>query len=178
MLAAGLSTRFGSHKIMHLMADGRPLILHSLEPFQQINLPVTVVCNQQHQDLHLLLRQHQIHYVIAEDACKGMGHSLAQAIQQCPSEHGWLITLADMPYLTSDCITSLLPRCQEKIVRPQYNGQPGHPVYFPHSFESQLTHLKGDLGARQILKHSPPLLIPQPESGCLLDIDSPQDLQH
>lgn len=177
MLAAGLSSRFGSHKIIHPMSDGRPLILHSIEVYQQLKLPITVVCNQQHLELHQLLDKHQIHYVIAQNANQGMGHSIAQAIQQCPCEYGWLITLADMPYLTKNCISSLLPHCQDKIVRPQYKERSGHPVYFPQRFQSGLMQLTGDQGARQILKRSPPLLIPQSEAGCLLDIDRPQDLQ-
>ena len=179
MLAAGQSNRFGSHKLMHPMPDGRPMILHSLQAYLDNDLPVCVICRSD-DELPALLSQNNIQYLIAPDAYKGMGHSLAYGVEYCFSNNGWLIALADMPYLQASSIKQLLLNGQDKnkegIARLEFEGRAGHPVFFPPHFSSKLQRLKGDKGAREIIKNETVMYVAVDDRGCLDDIDTPQDL--
>ena len=122
--------------------------------------------------------------LIAPDAHKGMGHSLAHGVEHCFSSNGWLIALADMPYLQASSVNQLILNCQDKdkdkdkdsIARLVFEGRAGHPVYFPSYFSSQLRQLKGDKGARDIIKKETVKYVSVDDLGCLDDIDTPQDL--
>jgi len=177
MLAAGQSSRFGSHKLMHKMPDGRPLILHSLIPYLENDLPVCVICKSEDEVLVQLLKNNKIRVLIAPDAHEGMGNSLSFGVKQLVSEGGWLIALADMPYLLSSSVKKLLPNYQDTIVRPTVDEGAGHPVYFPHVYQAQLAQLSGDEGARNILKTAQVKYLSLEDSGCLVDVDRPQDLR-
>jgi molybdenum cofactor cytidylyltransferase len=189
MLAAGLSSRFGSHKLMHIMADQRPMILHSLAPYIKADLPITVVCNQRHKQLHQLLDSLNIHYVIAQNADKGMGHSIAEGITNVLDENntetssqGWMIALADLPFLKNKSVITLLNKISEMrsnnsdnplITRLSHNKKPGHPVYFSQYFKNDLINLTGDIGAKKIMDNDFLAFADVEDAGCRRDIDRP-----
>ena len=110
--------------------------------------------------------------------CKsgGMGESIAKGVAARPNAAGWLVMLADMPFVKSATIKAIMKAMTPgTIVAPTYRGQRGHPVGFGSNFGPALTSLTGDEGARAILATTPPTLIETDDPGVLRDIDSPDD---
>lgn len=178
MLAAGRSRRFGSNKLLYRMHDGRPMILHALEPYLECGLDISCICHEKDKDLRHLLIEKNIDVITLSSSGfdNGMGDSIANGVLQKPSGSGWLIALADMPYLKRETLHALLPRYHNSIVRPRYGTNPGHPVYFPKRFREELTALKGEEGGRKLFKNEKLHLITVFDRGCIQDIDFPSDI--
>ena len=93
---------------------------------------------------------------------------------------GWLIALADMPWVQAATITALVDRMKSgaSIVAPVYEGQRGHPIGFSSRWLQPLRELSGDKGARDLISnYSNELeLLSTEDAGVLKDINQPQDL--
>jgi molybdenum cofactor cytidylyltransferase len=94
---------------------------------------------------------------------------------------GFVIALADMPYIDSQTTTAIASKLSEgaSIVVPKYQGTLGHPVGFSAKFRAELENLHGDKGARSILQRYPDKIFffECADSGVLTDIDTPADLK-
>jgi molybdenum cofactor cytidylyltransferase len=113
-------------------------------------------------------------------ADEGMGTSLAAGVSAASDAAGWVVALADMPWLQPATITALADRLNRgcSMVAPVYAGRRGHPVGFSSRWQQQLRGLSGDKGARDLLANYPDeldLLITE-DAGVLKDIDYLKDL--
>ena len=113
--------------------------------------------------------------VLNANAEQGIGSSIACAVEASQHATGWLIALADMPFIQTDTVALLVEKLQAGagIVAPVKDGQRGHPVGFSHHFRDDLLALNEDVGARDIIKkHQDKLeLITVSDEGVLKDID-------
>lgn len=191
VLAAGQSTRFGSDKLMARMPDNQTMISHSLAPLLTLaknnNLELCVITRVDNQPLINYLKAEGVNYSICPDAHFGMGHSIAYGVKSNQSWQGWMIALADMPNISLDLLTSLLELIEKNpndIIRPALtiNGKvkPAHPVYFPQQYAYQLSQLKGDKGAKAIIKQQ--RLLTQLDGqtikeSTLMDMDTPESIK-
>lgn len=118
--------------------------------------------------------------VEAHDADAGMGRSLAAGVRAAPQAGGWLVALADMPYLQAATLSRIAAQPLEPagIVAPSYRGRRGHPVRFGAAYGEALRALQGDVGARDVLlRHADALrLLEVDDPGVLRDVDTPADL--
>lgn len=138
------------------------------------------VVRDAHGPLSELLRAEGIGIVVNPDAEQGMGTSLACGIRALPPATGFVITLADMPWIESETIRGVvrLLRAGAAIAAPVHEGQRGHPVGFSHRYRDELMSLYGDYGARELLARHADVLqqFEVDDSGILRDIDTPADL--
>ena len=182
LLAAGRGTRFGSHKLLHLLPDGTPIVVAALRNLAQgVDEVIAVVRPDDAALMQLLAREHA-RVLPCPNAELGMGTSLACGVRATPQAEGWLVALADMPFLPVDAVQAVTAQLKAgaAIVAPTYQGQRGHPVGFSCAFYPALSALTEDHGARRILEqHAQQLTwIPVTEPGILRDIDTPGDLEH
>jgi molybdenum cofactor cytidylyltransferase len=109
-----------------------------------------------------------------------MGVSLAEGVRAASDAHGWVVALADMPYIRPDTVRVIARALAEgaAIAAPAYRGARGHPVGFARRFFDELSALRGDAGAREILHAHPDwvTLYEVDDPGVLRDIDEPSDL--
>ncbi len=117
---------------------------------------------------------------ICQNAKQGMGTSLAYGVSIAPEAYGWLIALADMPWIKPSTICKISDSIRRGavIAAPIWQGQRGHPVAFSRIFREELIALNGDLGAKNLLKKysSQIQYIDCNDPGILRDIDVPSDL--
>ncbi len=118
--------------------------------------------------------------IVCADADEGMGASLATAVAASGDVAGWVIALADMPYIRSETIGKIAASLAAgaAIVAPAYRGERGHPVGLSARFRAPLEALRGDEGARAVLRKNASLveLIEVDDPGVCRDIDTPDDL--
>jgi molybdenum cofactor cytidylyltransferase len=180
LLAAGASTRFGANKLLHPLPDGTPIALASALALRAALPNMLVVVRPDNTALAQLLAQNAIPFVIATRAAEGMGRSLAQGVAAAADAGGWLVALADMPYVRRETITSIADALRNgaAIAAPSHRGQRGHPVGFAASFGARLQQLSGDEGARNLVREhvSEVRQIECDDPGVLADIDTASDL--
>ena len=181
LLAAGNSRRFGAHKLLHPLITGEPIGIaaaHNLSSAIPNSLAVI-----RSGDLDLAKRYTDLGLRVIEtpQADGGMGLSLAIGVTAAAAANGWLIALADMPWIKPNTISALADSllCGASLVAPVHTGRRGHPVGFSAKWRAQLMALSGDQGARALLAaHTPELLLlPTEDAGVLLDIDLRMDLE-
>ena len=181
LLAAGSARRFGAHKLMHPLADGTPIgIAAARALIQAVPNTIAVVRRGDHQLIEALSA---LGVKIVENpfADEGMGTSLAAGVSAAATAKGWLVSLADMPWVRPETIRLLADRLQNgaTIVAPVYGGQRGHPVGFSKTTGKALVRIRGNTGARSLLNtlKDQVELLDVSDPGVIFDIDSKDDIQ-
>ena len=181
LLAAGASKRFGSNKLMHPLPGGTPVALAALANLRKALPHVIAVVRPGVPILEHRLSEGGATVIQCVNADDGMGASLATAVGASGTVTGWVIALADMPYIRPETIGRIAATLAAgaAIVAPAYKGQRGHPVGVSARFRAQLEGLRGDEGARSVLKEHAGLikLIDVDDAGVCQDIDTPDDLR-
>ncbi|MFG6449793.1 NTP transferase domain-containing protein [Roseateles sp. BYS180W] len=107
----------------------------------------------------------------------GMGDSIAAGVAATGDADGWLILPADMPLVRLSSLHAVADALlHHPIAYAQHRGRQGHPVGFGTELYSELTALRGDLGARRLLARYPAQAVELDDPGVLLDIDTLDDL--
>lgn len=180
LLAAGSSRRFGADKRLHSLADGTPMALTSARRLAQACNRSIVVLRPGDTVLASLLAVEGMATVVCHEAALGMGHSLSRGVAASAEADGWLVALADMPYIESASYHAVLTALQNgaSLARPVCQGKVGHPVGFGANHRRDLLALTGDQGGRTILDaHRNDLhLCPVADTGMLKDIDQPSQV--
>ena len=181
LLAAGASKRFGSDKLMHPLTGQTPVALAALARLRAAVPHVIAVVRPGAAMLENLLSEAGATVILCANAEDGMGASLAAAVSASGDVAGWVIALADMPYIRPETISNIAAALAAgaDIVAPVYRGERGHPVGLAARFRPQLLSLSGDEGARSVLKEHAGLvkLIEVDDPGVCRDIDTPEDLR-
>ena len=179
ILAAGSSQRFGSDKRLQDISPNRTLLQSTMAVFQQVFDHVTGVLRPGDQ-FELTLRDSDKR-VAARDAHLGQGHTLAAAAGQLTLPYA-IIGLADMPWVQPATLRLIADQLMEAdgpcIVRPSFRDTPGQPVGFSQHYFPQLRDMKGDQGARDLIRQERAhvILLAVNDPGVLADVDRPSDL--
>lgn len=180
LLAAGSASRFGSHKLLYPLPDGTPIGIAAARHLKQSVEKVVAVVRPDDARLADLLHAEGLRTIVSEHAELGIGASLVSAIKATENADGWLITLADMPWIQPQTISTIASMLEHgaDIAAPYYDGKRGHPVGFSRRFLPDLLGLTGDKGACDMLRNHYDLLEPFHcnDSGILQDIDIPRDV--
>jgi molybdenum cofactor cytidylyltransferase len=186
LLAAGYSKRFGSNKLLQSLPAGSPeagtpiglaAAKHLLEA-----LPESIaVVRPRAQKLARILRDAGCNTVVCKNAGDGMGTSLAAGVRSTSDASGWIVGLADMPFIRPETIRTVAKALHDgaAIAAPSFQGRRGHPVGFARRFYEELSSLHGDNGARQFLEQHPEWVkvFEVDDPGVVRDIDEPSDLE-
>lgn len=184
LLAAGKGERFdpsGVHsKLMRPLSNGEPVAVASATALLSVLPNVVAVVRPHTDELAHCLRALGCDVVVCPDAGKGIAASLVHALQYSQDARGWLIALADMPFVQPATIGMLTDAIMHgaDIAVPTCQGKRGNPVAFSRRYLDELLLLEGDAGARQLLKRHPVTELPTQDQGIHLDIDTPDDLLH
>lgn len=180
LLAAGYGRRFGADKLLHPLADGTPLAVASARALRSACSRVVAVLRPEQTVLAGLLAAEGLEVVLSADARGGMGHSLSGGVAASPAAAGWLVALADMPFIRSATLRQVAAALTAgaPMAAPLCAGQRGHPVGFAARWRNELLGLSGDEGARALIRAHGHLLqlIETDDPGVLQDVDRPADL--
>jgi len=181
LLAAGASNRFGGPKLLHPLSDGTPVAVQSALALTRVLPHTVVVVRPDDVALTDAFTELGLDVVINPAARTGMASSLVAGVRASRDSDGWLIALADMPWVRPETINQLATQLLlgASMVAPVYQGQRGNPVGFSSQWFDALSALRGDRGARELLRQHPNelVLLGTEDPGVLKDVDYPDDLQ-
>ena len=181
LLAAGASKRFGSNKLLHPLAGDTPVAIASLANLRAAIPRVLAVVRPGVPVLENRLSEAGATVILCVNADAGMGASLATAVGASGDVAGWVVALADMPYIRPETIGKIAAALAggADIAVPAYRGARGHPVGIAARFRAELEALQGDEGARSVLEKNAKSikLIEVDDPGICRDIDTPADLR-
>jgi molybdenum cofactor cytidylyltransferase len=179
ILAAGASTRMrGADKLLEPVA-GQPLLRHVAGVALGCGLPVLVAVSRANTARRAALMglNVDLRTVTATD---GMAASLREGVAALPASHAVLVLLADMPEVDSADLARMIasyvaaPDMIHRAHDPK--GRPGHPVVFPAWLRPALLALRGDAGAKTLIKthaaHLRPVTLPA--GHATTDLDTPE----
>ncbi|ALX96714.1 molybdopterin-guanine dinucleotide biosynthesis protein MobA [Serratia fonticola] len=178
--AAGRGERFiqagGSGNKLNALLQGKTVFEHTLQQALASGLPVQVVTRPENLPVQQVCAAHQVPCTLL--ASGGLGESIAAGVAATADWDGWLIHLADMPFVSSQIFVQVAAALsQHDIVRPCFQQQPGHPVGFTAILRKQLCALRGDNGARELLSsHGQVYLLHLDKPSIVQDIDLPSQL--
>ncbi len=181
ILAAGMSTRMGRPKQL-LKVGGSTLIRIITENVLLSNVDeLLVVTGYQQKKVSAAINDLPVNVVFNQGYKDGQGTSLAlgvRSISECAS--AFMVFMVDQPMISASLINMLIGEFQKRdcvALRPVYNSIPGHPVIFSSSLKEELINLRGDEGARQVLKKLADRVeyIEAPDEAVIFDIDTPKD---
>lgn len=180
VLAAGASTRFGSAKQLVRVA-GRPLLHTAVaRAADVVGAAVTVVLGARAAELTGLLTHSPSSVVINREWREGMASSIRAGVGRLPSScSAALLMLVDQAAVSAEDLKRLAGawrRQPEYIAAACYGTTTGVPAIFPRSAFSDLLTLRGDVGARAILRRNPDRVVRVPMASAGIDIDTPEDL--
>jgi molybdenum cofactor cytidylyltransferase len=180
LLAAGAGSRFGGDKLLALLPDGTSVGVTAARLLKSAVDEAVAVVRRGDMELTRLLSREGLRVLPFPGAAEGMGASLAFGVAATPDADGWVVALADMPFLGPESVAAVATSLRHGawIAAPSFRGRRGHPVGFAKGLFVELTALRGDRGAREILvRHAGRIQVIDVDSpGILLDIDALDDL--
>ncbi len=178
--AAGLGTRYraaGGHglKLDQELADGMSVFQLTLRNACASGLPVHVVTRLSYTAIQADCRAMGATFSCHET--RSLGESITQGVRHCAGWNGWLIQLADMPFVRADIHRLVAAALQQHAcARPFYQQSPGHPVGFSAAAREALLQLQNADGAQGVFRQFPSFEIAVRDEGVVRDVDVPSQL--
>lgn len=183
LLAAGRGRRFdpaGEHdKLRQLLPDGRTVAATAAANLLRGVAHVVAVVRLDAPQMAQELAGLGCEILACENADDGMAASLVMGLAHTANAGGWVIALADMPWVLPATIRVLITAIDQgaDIAVPICRGLRGNPVAFGPAHLPHLLQLEGDQGARSLLKKFAVTEVMVDDPGVHRDIDTPTDMQ-
>jgi molybdenum cofactor cytidylyltransferase len=159
---------------------GEPIGVVALRHLRIAVRDVIAVVREDDHALAAELGANGAHIVRCANADDGMGASLACGVRASANAGGWIVALADMPWIAPQTIARVATAIAHgaPIAAPFRGAQRGHPVGFSRACYDALAALGGDEGAKSVIAaHGDDLVrIDTDDEGVLRDVDTPGDL--
>ena len=180
LLGAGSASRFGGAKLLATLPGGTTVGVAALRNLLAAVDSVIAVVRPGDDTLANAMLAAGARVTACPNAGEGMGASLAWGVRAAPLAAGWLVALADMPWIQPATIKRVADavRGGAALVAPQHRDARGHPVGIAARFYAELATLSGDEGARRLVAaHTASLeLVAVDDAGVVRDVDTPADL--
>lgn len=180
LLAAGKSGRFGGDKLTSVLPDGLPMGVRAAQHLLAAVPEAIAVVRSRQSLLADQLARTGCRVVVNPSADLGLSSSLAVAVRESAAVAGWVVALGDMPWIRPETIAAIANCLQEgaSLAAPSYAGQRGHPVGLAAHWRETLLRLRGDQGARELLREQAAVLrtLEVSDPGVVRDVDLPADL--
>ena len=180
VLAAGSSSRLGRCK--QLLKLRSETLAHRVarQALSCCTGPVVCVLGAEAEAISAVVEDLPIQTCLNRNWKSGMASSLRCGIAALPDTvAGVMVLLCDQHRIETSDLKRLLAAWQgDEMVAAAYRGMLGAPAIFPRRHFDQLSALRGDQGARKLLRCSDetPVAIRMPAAG--FDIDTSADLAH
>ncbi len=175
VLAAGASTRLGEPKQL-IRLGGETLLERTIRVAGEAGLtPVVVVLGAAAKRVAETCDLRPVWVVVHAGWAEGMGSSIRagmELVQEFAEVGGAVVMTCDMPGVAPAHLRALREEA-ETVVASTYDGRRGVPAYFPRATFPELLQLRGDAGARELLRQARVLEL----TGGEMDVDTAADVE-
>jgi molybdenum cofactor cytidylyltransferase len=184
LLAAGLSERFGSNKLLYGL-EGRPLIVHTLSACLASRLGSLHVVVGHDQALirsaveSVVPTGKHVAFVVNPNPGRGLMSSVKCGLSTLADRtEGAMIILGDMPYLRSSDIDRLIDvfEREQSLVVATAKGRHAHPRVIPRSFFARFAALRDDEKGTRIFEEERVVKVALADPRSARDVDVPDDI--
>jgi molybdenum cofactor cytidylyltransferase len=182
ILAAGSSVRFGGSKQLARL-HGKPLLQYALDAANNSSVSYVFLVVGDYSDVILEeIKLGRAQVVFNPEFKTGIASSVRAGVNNLPDDiAGVIIMVADQPFLTTEHLEKMIEEFRKGggagIVALSHHGEPRNPVLLPWKLFPMLNELKGDSGARELVKKSDLLhLLEVNDSAVFSDVDTQSTL--
>jgi len=183
LLAAGQSQRMGGDNKLIKKYIKKHLINHILDTLIKSKIKKIIVVSgfQNSKVKKIIVKNKKINFVYNKNYKSGMASSIKTGLKRISKKNiGFLIIHADMPKISRKIINKLYEAIKNKdkeIFVPIYKRKLGNPVGFKYSMLKKLKKIKGDKGAKKIIKRNKKklYLVKVNAKSIFNDLNTPRD---
>jgi molybdenum cofactor cytidylyltransferase len=183
LLAAGQSKRMKGKNKLLLKYKRKTLINHVLKSLieSKVNKIIIVLGHEGRKIKKIALKSKKIIFVFNSNYAKGISTSIKCGLKKISKKNiGFLITHADMPLVSKTILNTLCSALKSKnkeIFVPVYKKKIGNPLAFKYLMIKSLKKIKGDRGAKKLIRSnkSKVQLVKMKSKTILIDFDQLKD---
>ena len=183
LLAAGQSKRMKGKNKLLLKYKRKTLINHVLKSLikSKVNKIIIVLGHEDRKIKKIVLKSKKITFVFNSNYAKGISTSIKCGLKKISKKNiGFLITHADMPLVSKTILNTLCSALKSKnkeIFVPVYKKKIGNPLAFKYLMIKSLKKIKGDRGAKKLIRSnkSKVQLVKMKSKTILIDFDQLKD---
>jgi molybdenum cofactor cytidylyltransferase len=152
VLAAGAGRRFGDAPKQLAEVGGRPLLQHAIDAACAVGAleRVVVVLGARAEQVLAGVSLGRAEAVVCPDWEAGQAASLRCGLRALRDAERVIVLLGDQPWVTAEAVARLAGH--PPGTRAAYDGVPGHPVVLGGELAARALDLKGDEGARSLMR--------------------------
>ena len=183
LLAAGQSKRMqGKNKLLKKYKK-KYLINHILKSLikSKVNRIIIVLSHENKKIKKIALKNKKITFAVNSQYLKGISTSIKCGLKRISKKNiGFLIVHADMPLISKTILNTLCSALKNKdkeIFVPVYKRKIGNPLAFKYSMIKSLKKIKGDRGAKKLIRSNKSKIqsVKMKSKSILIDFDQPKD---
>ena len=158
LLAAGQSKRIKSENKLTKLYKKKPLLNHSLKALHKskVNKVIIVLGHQQNEVKKIIKKNKKNIFSFNKNFRKGMASSIKVGLKKVSkNDKGFIVVQSDMPFIKSSDINKIYNSIKSKkflVHVLKFRNKVGNPIGFDVSVVKKFKRIKGDFGAKFMVK--------------------------
>ena len=158
LLAAGKSKRLVKENKLLKIYKKKPLINHSLKSLlkSKIGKILIVLGFEKNKVKKIIIKNKKIRFIFNKDYEKGIATSIKCGLNKISKKNkGFIIVQSDMPFIKTKHINKICNSIQKKkhlVHALKFKNRVGNPIGFDISVLNKFKKIKGDVGAKFMVK--------------------------
>ena len=158
LLAAGQSKRMKSENKLIKLYKNKPLINYSLNVLKQSKVnKIIIVLGHQYKEVRKIIKKNKkIIFTYNKNYKKGMASSIKMGLKKVSkNDKGFIVAQSDMPFVKQADINKICRSIKTKkflVHALKYKNRLGNPIGFDISLIKKFKNIKGQFGAKFMVK--------------------------
>ena len=158
LLAAGQSKRMKSENKLIKLYKNKPLINYSLNVLKKSKVnKIIIVLGHQHKEVKKIIKKNKkIIFTYNKNYKQGMASSIKTGLKKISkNDKGFIIAQSDMPFVKQSDINKICRSINSKkflVHALKYKTRVGNPIGFDSSLIKKFKNIKGQFGAKFMVK--------------------------
>ena len=158
LIAAGQSKRMKSENKLIKLYNNKPLINYSLNVLKKskVNKIIIVLGHQQKELKKIIKKNKKIIFTYNKNYKRGMASSIKTGLKKISkNDKGFIVVQSDMPFVKQSDINKICRSINSKkflIHALKYKNRVGNPIGFDSSLIKKFKNIKGQFGAKFMVK--------------------------